>query len=466
MITHSEPLPAAQGLSKPEKRKIIALLCTVLLFSVMNSTMFMIAVPEIAAYFVLTPSQVSWVVTGYIILYGIGALIYGKLADLYPFRSLLTVGLLLFAAGSAVGFFADHFMMVVAARMIQATGAAAVPAMAFIAPARYFPDEKGKVLGIASSTMAFASGVGPVIGGFVSGAYGWPYLFLISSLVVFTIPFFRMWLPREAPKPGRVDFFGALLLAVSIGAFILMITTFLWWLLPVSLVFAWLFYLRTRRAAHPFVSLDLFRNASFRSAILTGFLGMLTLFSIMFVMPLYLAEFKSLSTTMVGLVMFPGAMSSALIGRSAGAMTDRRGSLPVVYIAFGLMCAGFLLTSTFIGAHVAAISAVLILCMVSFPFFQASTASLVSTTLPADQIGVGMGIYNLCNFMAGAFGGAIIGRILDFGLRGAPFNPFSFAEGGESVYSNLFLGITALTVLNAIIFYFRFGRDRASSPGG
>ncbi|MFZ3579689.1 MFS transporter [Virgibacillus sp. DJP39] len=442
-------------LSKSEKKKIIFLMCSVLLFSVMNGTMFMIAVPDIAKSFSLLPSQVSWVVTGYIILYAIGALMYGKLADIYPLKTLLTVGLSLFAFGSILGFFSPTFLMVVLSRMVQATGASSILALAFIVPSRYFWKERGRVLGVVSSTMAFASGIGPVIGGFVAGALNWQFLFLISALVLITIPFFRIWMPEEEKKDGKVDILGAVFIALAVATLILFITLLTWWYIVISVVFFCFFTWRIVTSNNPFIRPELFKNAAYRTTIITGFFAVMTMMGMMFIMPLMLSEVNGLSSLLIGLTLFPGAMVAAFMGKWAGFLTDKQGSKQVVYIAFGLMVSGFFLLSTLTGSETWLISTIIIISFIAFPFIQTATADLISTVLPRNEIGVGMGIYNLVNFMSGAFGGAIIGKILDYDST-VKLNPFSLAQGNAVVYSNVFTGFVLLTILNGFFFYFSF----------
>ncbi|KHF39430.1 hypothetical protein LQ50_15330 [Halalkalibacter okhensis] len=438
-------------MSDSEKKKVLFLICSVLLFSVMNGTMFMIAVPDIALSFSLTPSQVSWVVTGYIVIYAIGALMYGKLADIYPLKTLLTIGLSFFASGSILGFFAPNFEIVVLARIIQAAGASSIVALVFIVPTRYFQEERGRVLGIVSSTMAFASGVGPVIGGFVAGVLNWQFLFLISALVIFAIPFFWLWMPKEEKKEGKVDVFGAALIALAVAALMLFITMFNWWFFVSSIGFFGLFAGRTLSSDNPFIRPDLFKNVPFRTTIIAGFLAIMTMFGMMLMLPLMLSEVNDLNTLFIGLTIFPAAMAAAFIGKVAGRLTEQRGAKQVVYIAFALMMIGFMLLSTFIGSPAWVIGLVVIICYIAFPFLQTGTATLISTSLPRNEIGIGMGIYNLFNFMSGAIGGAIIGKALDYD-SGVLLNPFSFAQGHAMMYSNVFIGLAVLTVLNALYF--------------
>jgi DHA2 family metal-tetracycline-proton antiporter-like MFS transporter len=161
--------------------KIIIPLCFIIFLSVLNGTMFQVAIPDISHEFNLLPSEVSWVMTGYILIFAVGALIYGKLADIYPEKTLITWGLLLMNAGSLAGLFAKWYPVLIAARLLQAGGGAAVPALAMIVVTRYFEHtQRGRVLGIIASTVALAAGLGPVAGGFIAGTFHWKYLFILS----------------------------------------------------------------------------------------------------------------------------------------------------------------------------------------------------------------------------------------------------------------------------------------------
>jgi DHA2 family metal-tetracycline-proton antiporter-like MFS transporter len=119
------------------REKLILVLAFALVISVMNSTMFNMAIPTITKEFGLLPSQAGWIVTGYIIVYAIGSVMYGKLADRYKLKNLITIGLVFFAMGSMIGFTAASFKMIVAGRILQAMGASVMPATSMIIPTRY-----------------------------------------------------------------------------------------------------------------------------------------------------------------------------------------------------------------------------------------------------------------------------------------------------------------------------------------
>ncbi len=128
--------------------KLLRVMFFTLILSVMNATMFNVALPSISEEFHLSPSQVSWIVTGYIIVYAIGSVTYGKLADTYRLKDLLTFGLFFFALGSIVGLMATEFWMVITGRILQSMGASVIPATGMLIPVRYFsPEKRGRALG-------------------------------------------------------------------------------------------------------------------------------------------------------------------------------------------------------------------------------------------------------------------------------------------------------------------------------
>ncbi|NIO82997.1 MAG: MFS transporter, partial [Candidatus Aminicenantes bacterium] len=249
--------------------------------------MFQVAVPDISADFGLRPSEVSWVMTGYILVFALGSLIYGKLADIYPVKNLITTGLILMNAGSLLGVFSKWYSMVIAARLVQAAGGAAIPALAMIIVTRYFPPKsRGRVLGTIASTVALAAGVGPIIGGFISGTINWRYLFVISLATVSAIPCFRMLLPEEEVQENTFDKLGAFLIVGSTALLLFSVTRDEWWALPFGMILFFWFVVHIKRVKEPFVSPSLFSSKNYRNTVITTFLSIGTVFGMLFMVPL------------------------------------------------------------------------------------------------------------------------------------------------------------------------------------
>jgi MFS transporter, DHA2 family, metal-tetracycline-proton antiporter len=448
----------------PHADKLVRLLCFVLLFSVMNVTMFNIALPDISRAFDLLPSQAGWVITGYSIIYAIGSLTYGKLADRFPLRQLLTIGLLLFAAGSLLGFFSQSFGMVLAARFIQSAGASSIPALVMLVPVRlYAPERRGRVLGVLASAIAFASGVGPIVGGFVSDWLDWRYLFLISIGTLATLPFLRKWLPQEETRSGSFDLLGALLLAGAVTMFMLGITRWSGWLVLTGAVLSALFIVRIFRASHPFLQPAVFRNGAFSSGLLSSFMVYAVSFTVTFVTPIMLSSVNGLGTSKIGLMMFPAAVSAAVFGRFGGKLADRRGSLFIILVALGLLAIGQTTLSLFSGRAAAFIAACLIFSNVGASFFQASMTKLVSTTLPTGQTGVGMGILTLANFLSGAIAGSVVSKIIDGADGDSSMTGIFGMTGKSALFGNVYFCLAVLCLLNLALVYAVFGKRRKTA---
>ncbi len=396
------------------RRRIVPSICAIVFFSVLNGTMFNVAVPDIAAEFSLSPAGVSWVMTGYIVVFALASAVYGKLADLYPVRRLVTVGLLLFNAGALLGFFVQWYPLLIASRVLQASGGGAIPAMGMIVATRYFPPEmRGRVLGALASTVAFAAGVGPVVGGLLAGAFDWRLLFLPSLFTLLAIPVFRRLLPMEQARPGRFDVVGALLLGGSIGLLLLFVAQRLLWALPAAILLSVLLLRHLRRSNAPFVPLELFTDLPYRSALLTAWLAVSTVFGMFFLVPLLLRHAYGLDTLRIGLVIFPGPMSAAILGNVGGHLADRLGSTVIVRAGLALLIAGHLALALLGGAGAVAVSAGLVVCYVGFAFIQSSLAKTVAATLPHGRTGIGMGVYNLTFFTSGAFGAALAALLIE-----------------------------------------------------
>jgi len=434
------------------QNRLSLLLGTIIFFSVLNGTMFNVAVPDIALQFQLLPSQVSWVITGYMLIFALGSLTYGKLADMYPVRNLIVLGLLLLNTGSVAGYFAITYPMVLAARYLQACGAASIPALAMLTATRYFPyPMRGKAFGAISSAVALGAGAGPIVGGFITHTFHWRYLFLVTLATIFTLPFFRRLLPREPKRASRFDLPGLGLLAGAAALLLLFVSQGYRWGLPVGAGLLAAFALHIRQSKSPFVQPGLFFNHPYRNTVTTAFLAMGTVFAMLFMVPLMLQDLNGANANQIGLVLFPGAITAALLGTAGGKLADRRGTIPVVYLGSGLFLAGLTALFFLAGADKRVIAAVLIVAYTGFTFLQSSLSNTVSATLPRDEMGIGMGLYNLLFFMSGAFSTALVGKLLDFRNGALRFNPF-LGNPEAFVYSNVYLLLMAVALSALVLF--------------
>ncbi|WP_072327436.1 MULTISPECIES: MFS transporter [unclassified Paenibacillus] len=453
-----DAIPQRQQVQAGEK--LLKVLVFTLILSVMNASMFNVVLPEISKQFQLSASQVSWIITSYMIVYAIGSMTFGKLADKYKLKDLLTIGLIVFALGSIMGLAATQFWMVIAGRVLQAAGASVIPATAMIIPIRYFaPEQRGRALGTTAIGLSLGGALGPIVSGFVTSFASWRLLFALSILALLTLPFYRKYLDDERGQAGRIDFVGGFLLAASVAALLLAITLSAWSLLGAGVLLLVLFIVRIRTAAEPFVQPALFRNRAYVYGLMIAFLATSFSFGIGYTIPQLLAHVNHVTPAVIGFLMFPAAISSALLGRRGGRLADERGNSFLVYTAAWMLMICFLAMSTVAGLSPYWIALFLIFGFVGQTFMQIAMSNTISRTLSREQTGIGMGLFSMLNFIAGASATAVIGKVLDFGGSSVGFNPLVTVQSGV-LYSNIFLLLALLLAVVILLYALLFGRRK------
>lgn len=438
--------------------KLIRVLMCTLILSAMSATMFNIVLPEMRSEFQLTISEVSWVMSAYILIYGIGTAIYGKLADSFKLKNLLTFGLLFFALGSLFGLMSQSYWMVIVGRCLQAMGASVVPATAMIIPVRYFSQERrGYALGMNAVGLALGGAIGPVISALIVSFVHWRWLFFMPLLILFTLPFYRKYLSEEQGKKVKIDWLGGGLLGGVIALLLLGVTKGAWYLVGCSIVVLGLFIYRIRTAEVPFVQPKLFKNKNYTLVLMIAFCVSGIGFSLVYLTPILLAEVHELSPGLVGFAMVPAAIASALLGKKGGRIADKRGNEFLLYIASSLLVTCFILLSSLLGISTVLIAIILMLGNVGQSFMMITISNSISRTLSPEQVGVGMGLLSMLNFIAGGMAAGIYSRIVDLGSS-TSWNPLNITTNG-SVFSNIYLILAAIHLTILLVYYFQFGRE-------
>jgi len=441
--------------------KTLPWLIYLVFFAVLNETVFNVSTPAISKAFGLSPSGVSWVMTAFIVFFAMGSVIFGRLSDIFSIRRLILIGIFTYAGASAAGFALQSFYPgVIAARAIQGAGASALPALIMVIIARYFPAEvRGKVFGTITSVVAFAAGVGPVIGGFVSGTLGWPFLFAIPLLTLVSIPFFIRLLPSEKRREGGVDIFGAFLVAIGITALIFFLSFSSWYFLAACAAAIAVLVVHVRRTANPFIQPSLFANVRFRAGMIVGFLVFSASIGIIFLIPLMFTALRGLSTREIGLLMFPGAISGVVFGRLGGNLADSRGNRLVMGIGILLLIVSLLVISFLLGLSPWFVSGGLLLTYIGFTLIQTALINSVSQTLGTQETGTGMGLFNLITFISAAVGTALVARALASGWLGVRLDPL-ITEQKAFGYSNLMVAFAVVIAAGGVLYFARYGKKR------
>jgi DHA2 family metal-tetracycline-proton antiporter-like MFS transporter len=434
-------------------KKLIPWISYLIFFAVLNETVFNVATPQIAGQFSLDSSGVSWIMTIFMIFFGICSVIYGKLSDIYSLRRLIVIGVVIYNIGSIIGFvFQSSYLLIIVARAVQGIGASAIPALIFVVVARYFPAaERGKIFGLITATVSFGIGLGPVIGGFVAGSLHWSFLFVIPLFTLISIPFLMKELPAEKRGEGSLDIIGALLVGLTIGTLMVYLTFSAWYYLTAFVILLAGFILHIRTTTNPFIDPAFFKNQLFRNGVIVGFSLFSIVIGVLFVIPLMLHDVHGLSTSEIGLILFPGAISSVVFGPIGGSLADRKGNNFVMVIGLSLLLTSLILISLLMANSPWLVSASLLLLYVGFALFQTALVNSVSQTLPVREIGVGMGLFNLVSIISGAMGTALVGKILDG--KWLAFRIFPVSSNSKAfAYSNLLILFSIVVILGGLLY--------------
>ncbi len=431
-----------KSVANKQSYTLIWLLAFAIVISVMNSTMFNVALPELKKEFGLTSTQVSWVVTAYIIIYAVGSVTYGKLADMFKLKNLITLGLCFFVCGSVIGLVSDTYWLIIVSRILQSAGASVIPACSMLIPIRYVSEaNRGRALGITSAGMALGTAIGPIIAGFILGFSSWRFLFAISIVILLAIPFFRRLLGDEMHRQGgKADFPGGILLAASVALLLLSITTLSLLTFALMISVSILFWFRVKTTNSPFVSPALFKNTRFTTGLIIGSLALTLNLCIPYLIPQMLTILHHTSPLQIGLIMSPSALIAAVFGLVGGGIADRKGSRYLFVLGGGMQLLSYLMLWLFLNVSPTPIIFILIVVNTGLTFAQIALANTVSRTLPREQAGVGMGIYMMCSFIAGAIGTSLLGKMLD--VMGS----------NHAVFKNMFVIFSIWITVSAVLF--------------
>lgn len=418
---------------------------------VMNTTMFNVALPTVISELSLTSSTASWIVSSYSITFAISTLTFSRLSDFLPISKLLLIGITILSIASIVGFFSPNFYLLLLARILQAAGAGAVPGLAMVLVRRYIPlSRRGKAMAFIISAGSLAFGLGPVIGGTITQYLGWHYLFGITCFVFLFIPFFRKLLPKEERKKGHFDVWGALLTVVSVTGLLLFVSTFSMIILFCTSFFIIILWRYLHRIEAPFIQPRLLKDGQFLKLLCIGFITFITNFATLFLMPIILTVIFNKNPAEVGMIIFPGAISGALAAQFIGRLIDRYGNAPIILLGQLLLTVGTIMFAFCSTLSPLFILTTYIFIAIGFSTLNSSISNEVTRILPIVEMGTGLGMTQLVQFIGAAFGVTLSGLLLTIQKGILP----------EIMYRNIFIGLTCLIVSTILIYYLYYRRVR------
>ena len=430
--------------------------CAAVFFSVLNASIVNVTLPTIGRDLEVEPDRLGWVITAYLLVYAVAIPFYGRLADRYGARRFFLFGQGVFALGSLLCALAPSYGLLVAARVVQAGGGAAIPGLGVTLASRaYPPNERGTVLGFMSTTLGVAAAIGPTLGGIVADALGWHAVFAIGALAGLLMPLSWAILPRdEGHGSERLDVWGGLFLALTVSGALFATTEGArggWdsprvlWAALTSVVALAALVARQGTATSPFIPRDLLANWRYLALVGTSFTAMGAVMGPLVGMPLLLSTLNNLSPSQIGLALLPNAALYALLGVVAGRVVDRAGARAPVRGGLVVMLVGLVGLSSAVGSPAWVASALLAFVGVGSAFVNAPLSTAVSLVVRPERMASAQSINTMLLFLGGSFGTTLLTAVVaGRGRAAGAFNPLHAGPGVGYSDAFLFLAVPLL----------------------
>lgn len=378
---------------------------------------------------------ISWIYSAYLLTSAISAIIFGKLADLFGRKKMITIGISIFLIGSLLCGMATSMELLIVFRAIQGIGAGSILPITLTIVGELFETEKQRAKGQGYISMVWGvSGVvGPLIGGFIVDQLTWHYIFLLNIPfglgAIFLITKYYQEEKVKLTHNIKIDYAGAFLFSVGMIALLYSLITgsdTQQWISTkqsivyiIAFVFLGLFVFVERKASEPIIPLSLLKNK--RLNVVNG----LTLFcmaiviSISAYLPIYAQSVLGKNATEAGLMLTPlsvmwtvGAIISGnLVGRFANKTIIQMGTVFLVIATMMLMFLSSDTTSLYVYFSTGILG-------IGMGFIAPMLIIAVQASASEKQLGTAIGLNSFINTFSQSIGAAVFGVLFNTAISG------------------------------------------------
>jgi EmrB/QacA subfamily drug resistance transporter len=423
-------LSLASSASGADRRRWLALgvVCLAQLMIVLDTTIVNVALPTIQRDLHFTQGNLTWVIDAFLVTFGSFLLLAGRLGDLFGRKRVFLAGVMIFTAASAVCGLAPDQGALIAARFIQGIGAAVQASVILAIIVTEFPKPMDRARAMSAYVFVAVAGgsLGLLAGGALTQVLSWHWIFFVNLPIgVATMILGRALIPTDQTSgaTGRVDWLGSLLVTASLmsGIYAIVHASGHGWgsssvlgfgAIAVALMAA--FLTLEARIANPIMPLRILRvRGLVSSSVVRGFL-VTGMYSTFFLGTLYLEHVLHYGALQTGLAFLPwtvtvGALSLGITAR----LVNRFGAMRVLIAGMLTVMVGLGLLTT-VGAQTSFFPTIF------FAYFMIGLGigsafmpllSIAMADVPAADAGLGSGIVNVSQQVAGALGLAVLGTI-------------------------------------------------------
>lgn len=427
--------PAAeQAISENAQSAALAALCLVLFLTFLDITIVSVALAGIQTQLHAGVSSLQWVVGAYALTFASTMLAFGTIGDQFGRKKVMLVGIGIFIAGALMSGLSviitsgsSALAIVIAGRAVMGLGAAASEPGTLSMLRHIYPEyiSRNWALGVWAAVSGSALALGPVVGGALVYAWGWPAIFWFNVLFgVIALIATVIVIPENSDPTGRrIDLPGGLLGAVALSALIFAVidaessgfgSAKVIVLLCVSVVFAIAFLWQESRAAYPLLDLRFLRIPQFATPNIVAFCAYFATFAIFFFTALFLEEVTGYNGGQIAEVFLPMTILMIAASLLAGRWTGSVGIRWSIVGGCAAFAGGLLWTNAVISPTppYLPLAAALALTGIGIGSCVVPITSSVLATVPPERSGMAASTTNTSREVGAVMGVAILGAIV------------------------------------------------------
>ena len=470
----------------PNENIILGIVLIGVLMASIDSTIVLLAFPDITAALHSNLSTIIWVILIYMLVSTIATTQFGRVGDIYGRSRIFKAGLVVFTIASFLCGIAQTDILLIIFRALQGLGGAMISANSGAIIADTFEKERiGRAYGFTSMGWNVGAILGIVLGGFITTFIGYRYIFFINVPIgILAFAFGMKFLKDKTRYADVLDIKGMIVLMLSIssvlygGVLIASIGLDIWniGLMAIGMLLGILFYLIERRIDSPMIKLEMFSDAIFRNSIFAAFLQGMGFLGVTFILIMYLQGVRGFTPFYAALLLIPGYVASSFLAPFMGRIADRHGARIIATLGIIVQLIGVLVYITLNPS-----SSIYVVLLGSFitgcggAMFWPSNNRAVMTHAEKQRLGTASGLLRLFSSMGmmGSFIIAIIAASLSIS-RSIAFEIFvgtSQIRGGVAAefVSGMhisFIVMIALLCMAGIISFTRGNEIRESPIAG
>jgi EmrB/QacA subfamily drug resistance transporter len=391
----------------------------------LNSTMIAVAIPSLLGDFNRPLAWGAWIVTSYLVAMAAVQPLGGSLGDRYGQRRLFLIGLTLFLVATVAAALSWRIEVLLVARTVQAiAGAAAIPNGTALVRSLVAPERRGRAFGNVGAAIAVAAGLGPPIGGILTAALGWRWIFAANLLLLAPALILGWRLPKDASssQPRRFDLLGAALLTLGLVSLVLSMT--IWRLPNAPLLLAPVFgciaagtllalVRHSGRSPNPVLNLALLRARGFTPAVATVLLSNLTMYTLLLSLPLFLTAWSLWNSARVGLLLGGLSLPMIVFSPLGGRLSDNLGRRAPAVLGTSLITAGTLPFLLVYPSWTWLLYLVPLVCIgAGLGLSMAPVQTTAIETAPYSQTGQASGLFSTMRYLGSILGSSVMAAVL------------------------------------------------------